>query len=163
MARDLVTPGPDRNSHSQGALDGAKSSRVGLVQSVELAENAGRARAISAVFTPFAIGGGSHDVVVLRRDGMLAHYHIDANNGSFIGVTDQKVASLMTSLTPDAGGAAKLSLRDAVSIIESRAPERRAIGAAAEQSGTTIEYEITVATADGDKSFHVSSNGDVSE
>ena len=161
--QDVTSPGPNRNSHSQSAFEGAKASRLSLSQGVERAETSSGGRAVEAIFTPFAAGGGSHDVVILRPDGMLAHYHLDANEGAFVGVTDKKVASLMTSLTPRAVGGVRVGLLQAIALIEGRAPDRRAIGATASQDGETISYEVTVATPDGDKRFYVDSGGGVSE
>lgn len=163
QAQDVASPGPGRNSHSQGALDGAKAARLSLSQGIERAERSSGGRAVEATFTPFAAGGGSHDIVILRPDGMLAHYHLDANEGTFVGVTDQKVASLLTSLTPQAVGAVRTSLLQAVSLVEQQAPDQRAIGATAEQDGATVTYEITLATRDGDKTLHVDSNGAVTK
>ncbi len=160
-AQSLATPGPSRNSHSQEALKGLESSRLGMTQAIEAAETESGGKAVEATFTPFARGGGAHEIEVMRPDGTLARYDIDANAGSVVGVTNEVVASALTSLTPDALRAAQGGLGGAVKRAEEQSPGQRAIGASAEQNDGRISYRVTLATHEGDRTVALDDAGKI--
>ncbi|MFC7051146.1 PepSY domain-containing protein [Hansschlegelia quercus] len=158
-AQEPGGPGPDRSTLSNEARSGQNASRLGMPQAIEIAEKSGQGRAVGATFSPFAQGGGSHEVIVLKADGSLARFNIDANTGNVIGVTNQILQSYVTRLTPDGVGSAKTSLLQAISVAEGG--KARAIGAQTEQNGDTVSYEITVAGDGGERSVHVAGDGKI--
>jgi uncharacterized membrane protein YkoI len=159
VAQEPGGPGPNRNTLSGDALSEQNKVRLGMSQAVEIAEKEGRGRAVGATFSPFAQGGGSHEVIVLKPDGSLARFNIDANTGNVIGVTNQILQSYVTSLTPAAVGSAKTPFLQAILVAEGSGS--RAIGAQTEQNGEAISYEITVAGEGGERSVHVDSDGKI--
>lgn len=158
-AQDVSSPGPSRNSHSQPALEGIRASRLSLPQTIEMSEQQLGGRAVQATFTPFATGGGSHEVVVLRPDGTLTRNHIDGNSKSTVGVTNEKLSSLVTSLTPQAVQGAQKTLLEVVREADARDPDQRVIGAAADQEDDVVTYEVTIATKDGEETLEFDSSG----
>lgn len=161
FAQDKVGPGPSPNSQSQSAFDGIKESRVSVPQAIDVAEKASGGHAVEAVFTPHARGGGNHDVVILQPDGGLKHYYIDANNSVITGATDLPLSNLYTRFTKDKLTAAKTTLTQAVGIAEAQKAGDRAIAGAVELEGDGVAYNITLAGPDGDKTFDVSADGQI--
>lgn len=158
-AQDLSNPGPGRNSHGAPPLEAAKLSRLTLSQTIERSEKELNGRAVEATFTPHPTGGGSHEIVVLKPDGTLTRNHIDGRSEALVGRTDEKVASLVTSLTPEAVAKARKGLLNVVREVEGRSPDHRVIGAAAEQDEGVVSYEVTVATPAGDETLHLDDQG----
>jgi uncharacterized membrane protein YkoI len=159
VAQEPAGPGPDRSTLSNDARAGLNAVKLGVPQAIQIAEKEGRGRAVGATFSPFAQGGGSHEIIVLKDDGSLARFNIDANTGNVIGVTNQILQSYVTKLTPGGVGSAKTSLLQAITLAEGSGA--RAIGAETEQSGDAISYEITVAGDGGERSVHIAGDGKI--
>ncbi|WP_020187584.1 PepSY domain-containing protein [Methylopila sp. 73B] len=152
------SPGPSR---VQGAASGNVDVRFKLPHAIGIAEREGRGKAISAVFTPFAAGGGALEVTVMRPDKTVVKYRVDANNGSVINVSEQTIESYVSSIDPAALAGLTFSMVQAVTATEGQADGGAVVGAEVQTEGDGLAYEVSVVKDGETKAFTVTPDGKV--
>lgn len=152
------SPGPSR---VQGAPSGNVDVRFKLPHAIEIAEREGRGKAISAVFTPFASGGGALEATVMRPDKTVVKYRVDANNGAVVNVSEQAIESYVSSIDPAALAGLRLSMVQAVGAVEGQADAGAVVGAEVESKDGGLAYQVSVLKGGDTKTFSVTPDGKV--
>lgn len=134
----------------------AMNAKTTIVQAIEAAEAKG-GKATEAEFSDD--NGGRWEVKVVAEGGnKLTEYYVDPNSGQITGQEEQTYEKYFTMLKPENFDKAQTQLKAAVSAAEAFA-KGKAVDAEVERDSDAVKYEITVATADGDKDVNVDAMG----
>lgn len=125
------------------AMEGAKTS---LTQAIEMAEKEGKGKAIDVEFDT-SDKGGEYDVKVLTQD-RLTNYKIDAATGAVLSADNEPIEKFFTRLKPEEVSAAQATLAQAIGVAE-KSVGGRATEAEVEREADRVQYDVTVAKADG--------------
>ncbi|WP_232631633.1 PepSY domain-containing protein [Methylobacterium sp. Leaf118] len=139
----------------------AAQAKTGLAQALATAEGQGSGgRAIDADFERADGKNPAHySIKVVYPDGKLVEYGINADTGELYKSENQPIERYFTRLKPSDFTNAKTSLKDALAIAEKTAGGGKAYEAEVERGGSAVEYEISVALADGSKEIKVGPDG----
>ena len=103
--------------------------------------------------------GGRWEVKIVADGGnKLTEYYVDPNSGQVTGQEEQTFEKYFTMLKPENFEKAQTQLKAAVAAAEAFA-KGKAFDAEVERDSDAVKYEITVATADGDKDVNVDAMG----
>ena len=153
-------PGPSRGNGLSTA-QGIRAN-LGLTQAIETAERESKGRAIEATFSPFATGGGSLEVTLMRNDATVTKYRIDANSGEVVNVTEQTLQGYTTSIEPAMLTGMTLRMSEAVKAAEMFVQGGTAIGVAVEKSNDDMfSFEINVLKDGAEQAVVVKQDGTV--
>lgn len=134
----------------------AMSAKTTLAQAIDAAEAKG-GKATEAEFSDD--NGGRWEVKVVADGGnKLTEYYVDPNSGQVTGQEEQTFEKYFSMLKPEDFAKAQTQLKAAVAAAESFA-KGKAVDAEVERDSDAVKYEITVATADGDKDVNVDAMG----
>ena len=143
----------------------AKIAKIGLPQAITTAEQQGDekgGRAIDADFEKADSKDPVHYAVkVVYPSGKLVEYGINADTGAVYKTENQPIERYFTFLTPKNFNEAKTTLKDALSIAETKAGGGKAYEAEVSKDGKAVQYEIKVAGADKDQTVKVGPDGKV--
>ena len=132
-----------------------------MAQADEIDERTGQGKAIDVEFERASGNEQAHyEIKVVYPGGKLVEQKVDANAGTVLKSENQLFERYFTRLSPADFQGAKASLRDAVMAAESRIGNAaRAVEAEAEKEGTSVIYEIELASASGKHNVRVDANG----
>lgn len=153
---------PTAPGQTAGQLQ-AQAPAQGQIPSPVQGQGQAQARAISAEFER-AEGNSParYEVKVVHADGRLVEHEVDAMNGRILKSENQPFERFFTRLKPADLASAPTSLRRAIELAEERAgPGSRAVDAEVEREGSTVAYEIEVATPDRMREVKVRADGQV--
>ncbi|MFC6788257.1 PepSY domain-containing protein [Methylobacterium komagatae] len=143
----------------------AKTAKIGLPQAITTAEQQGDekgGRAIDADFEKADSKDPVHYAVkVVYPSGKLVEYGINADTGAVYKTENQPIERYFTFLTPQNFNEAKTTLKDALSIAETKAGGGKAYEAEVSKDGKAVQYQIKVAGADKDQTVKVGPDGKV--
>ncbi len=143
----------------------AKTAKIGLPQAIATAEQQGDekgGRAIDADFEKADSKNPVHYAVkVVYPSGKLVEYGINADTGAVYKTENQPIERYFTFLTPQNFNEAKTTLKDALSIAETKAGGGKAYEAEVSKDGKAVQYQIKVAGADKDQTVKVGPDGKV--
>lgn len=160
---------PAPSGATQGSFpakyQGARAARLSLQQAIDAAEaqGGGGGRAVDADFDTAERDEPAHyEIKVLHADGRLVEHSVNADTGQVYKSENQPIERYFTRLSVEDLRAARTSLKQAIAAAEARAGAgARAVEAEIEREGSTVAYEIDVATPDRARKFKVSADGQV--
>ena len=134
----------------------AQNAKVTISQAVEAAEAKG-GKATEVEYSDD--NGGRWEVKVVADGGnKLTEYYVDPNSGQVTGQEEQTFEKYFTMLKPEDYAKAQTQLKGAIAAAEAFA-KGKAVDAEVERDSDAVKYEITVATADGNKDVTVDAMG----
>ncbi len=159
VAQEGQSPGPSRGQ-SVTTTRGV-DVRFALPHAIGVAERDAKGRAISAELTPFPKGGGALEVTMMRADGTIVKYQVDANTGETVNRTEQTVEAYVSRLDPGRVQAEPFGMAKAIEKAQTHLNGGIAIGAEVQDDGGALSYEVTILKDDGETDLVVRSDGQV--
>ena len=139
----------------------APLAKTSLAQAIATAE--GKEAGGRAIDADFELADGKnpahYSIKVVYPDGKLVEHGVNADTGELYKSENQPIERYFTRLKPADFNNAKTSLKDALAIAEQKAGGGKAYEAEVEREGNAVEYEISVALADGSKEIKVGPDG----
>lgn len=132
----------------------AQNAKVTISQAVEAAE----AKGGKATEVEYSDDNGGRWEVKVVAEGKLTEYYVDPNSGQVTGQEEQTFEKYFTMLKPENYAKAQTQLKGAIAAAEAFA-KGKAVDAEVERDSDAVKYEITVATADGNKDVNVDAMG----